>query len=144
MDVLCGRSEQDDSSAITNLAAHFPAGTSVKDLDHYEQFIGREAFKRFDYGEQNVVHYGQKEAPKYDLEGFRLTTALFIGSKDTLAGPQDVGELRERLNKSRVVFAKAGWVPRRKRFHGFSCVISKIFDCFRRDRCASISAFWAA
>ena len=37
VDVICGRSSVDNSDAILNLAAHFPAGTSVKDLEHYEQ-----------------------------------------------------------------------------------------------------------
>ena len=39
VDVICGRSSVDNSDAITNLAGHFPAGTSVKDLEHYEQYI---------------------------------------------------------------------------------------------------------
>jgi hypothetical protein len=37
VDVICGRSSVDNGDAILNLAAHFPAGTSVKDLEHYEQ-----------------------------------------------------------------------------------------------------------
>ena len=132
MDVICGRSGQDGSQAITNLAAHFPAGTSVKDLDHYEQFIGQETFARFDYGAQNPEHYGVKLAPKYDMEGFKLTTALFVGSKDTLAGPADVAQLREKLNNSRVVFSKApgqGVGLERRHVHPFPLIF---FDFLER------------
>ena len=85
VDVICGRSGVDSSDAILNLAAHFPAGTSIKDLDHYEQFIDTEHFGRFDYGESgNIEHYGSKEAPLYNLNQLEMPTALFRGSKETV------------------------------------------------------------
>jgi len=108
VDAICGRSQLDSSEMILNLAAHFPAGTSVKDLDHYEQFIDREHFGRFDYGKaRNLKEYGSEEAPLYNLSKLEMATALFRGSKDTLAGPKDVARLLMDLRDNKhVVFSK--------------------------------------
>ena len=43
---VCGESSLDDALLIENVAAHFPAGTSVKDMLHYEQFIKHGNFAR--------------------------------------------------------------------------------------------------
>ena len=42
----------DDAAMVERLTAHFPAGTSVKDMDHYSQWIKQDPpfFGRFDYG----------------------------------------------------------------------------------------------
>ncbi len=108
VDVICGRSSVDNSDAITNLAAHFPAGTSVKDFEHYEQFIDREHFGRFDYGKEgNMEHYGVPEAPLYNVSKLEMPTALFRGSKDTLGDPEDVKRLLKDLNGNKhIVFSK--------------------------------------
>eukprot|EP00434_Breviolum_minutum_P034673 symbB.v1.2.030691.t3/scaffold3488.1/size55655/5 len=108
VDVICGRSSVDNSDAITNLAAHFPAGTSVKDFEHYEQFIDREHFGRFDYGKEgNMEHYGVPEAPLYNASKLEMPTALFRGSKDTLGDPEDVKRLLKDLNSDKhIVFSK--------------------------------------
>eukprot|EP00913_Durusdinium_trenchii_P034408 g32189.t1 len=127
VDVICGRSQKDSSDAILNLAAHFPAGTSIKDLgsaterllcgsgshflqdlDHYEQFIDYEHFGRFDYGTMgNLEHYGLELPPEYSLSELEIPTALFCGSKDTLAGPKDVERLKMDLKGNKhVVFSK--------------------------------------
>lgn len=108
VDVICGRSSMDNSAAITNLAAHFPAGTSVKDLEHYEQFIDWEHFGRFDYGKNgNIEHYGNAEVPLYNLSNLQIPTALFMGTKDTLADPDDVKQLLKDLEGNHhVVYSK--------------------------------------
>lgn len=108
VDVICGRSSVDNSDAILNLAAHFPAGTSVKDLEHYEQFIDWEHFGRFDYGKTgNMEHYGTNDVPLYNLTNLQMPTALFTGSKDTLADPEDVKRLMKDLQgNDHVVYSK--------------------------------------
>lgn len=108
VDVICGRSSVDNGDAILNLAAHFPAGTSVKDLEHYEQFIDWEHFGRFDYGKTgNMEHYGTNDVPLYNLTNLQMPTALFTGSKDTLADPEDVKRLMKDLQgNDHVVYSK--------------------------------------
>lgn len=80
----------------------------LQDLDHYEQFIDYEHFGRFDYGTMgNLEHYGLELPPEYSLSELEIPTALFCGSKDTLAGPKDVERLKMDLKGNKhVVFSK--------------------------------------
>jgi len=108
VDSICGTSQLDDVHSIDNLVAHFPAGTSVKDLNHYEQFILKERFGRYDYGTTgNLEHYLWATPPKYDLMKLGMKTALFMGSKDDLADLADTTRLRDDLKgNANVVFSK--------------------------------------
>ena len=47
---------------------HFPAGASVKSIDHYSQLITSKHLQEFDYGKKkNIEHYGQEKPPLVDL-----------------------------------------------------------------------------
>jgi len=108
VDSVCGTSKLDDAHSIENLVAHFPAGTSVKDLNHYEQFILKEHFGRYDYGwKGNLAHYLRPTPPNYELSKLGIKTALFMGTKDDLADPADTTRLLVDLKgNSNVVFSK--------------------------------------
>jgi len=108
VDAICGTSAKDDVNALENLTAHFPAGTSVKDLEHYEQFIIQERFGRYDYGFiQNVKRYQWPTPPDYHLKGLSVKTALFMASDDDLADFVDTARLQSQLKgNSNLVFAK--------------------------------------
>jgi len=108
VDSICGTSALDDPHMMENLVAHFPAGTSMRDLNHYEQFILKDHFGRYDYGTKgNLEHYLWPYAPKYDLKKLGIKTALFMGTNDALAGLADTGRLRQDLNgNANVVFTK--------------------------------------
>lgn len=50
------------------LSGHAPAGTSVHNLRHWQQFTKTGEFKRYDYGKrENLKKYGQEHPPMYDL-----------------------------------------------------------------------------
>merc|ERR1712150_359871 len=114
VDLIAGASPLDTASAITNLTAHFPAGTSVKSLNHYEQLIVSHDFRDYDYGETNNLRiYNQTTPPVFDLSRVAVPTALFIGSDDTMADIKDVDRLaRHLLGNPAYVF--------HKEFHQFS------------------------
>lgn len=60
VDLICGDSSMDTAAAITNLTAHFPAGTSVHAFHHYAQLIQNKGFKDFDYGKKgNLKKYAR-------------------------------------------------------------------------------------
>eukprot|EP00435_Cladocopium_sp_Y103_P010955 s1774_g2.t2 len=72
------------------------------------QFIDWEHFGRFDYGNTgNIEHYGTADVPLYNLTNLQMPTALFMGSKDTLADPEDVKRLMKDLEgNDHVVYSK--------------------------------------
>lgn len=108
VDTVCGISDLDDPGAIANLAAHFPAGTSTKDMNHYEQLINSKSFRRYDYGRVgNLVRYKRFSPPDYPLKDLGLKTALFVGTADDLGDPTDVGHLVSDLKENdNIVFKK--------------------------------------
>lgn len=107
--VICGTSPMDDTGDILNLVAHFPAGTSTKDIVHYEQFIEKPRFGKYDYGSAgNMKEYGQKTPPDYNLGNYQIKTAFFIGQDDYLAEPKDVATLEAGLThpSAEIVFKR--------------------------------------
>lgn len=124
---ICGSSSLDDGSAVTDMAAHFPAGTSVKDMVHWEQGVSSEKFARYDYGKDgNLAHYDNKNAPSYDLSQHSIPTALLTGTHDDLVAEEDLEALNKVLPESSVVFRKSykdfshmTWVVGKKKAWGW-------------------------
>jgi len=84
--------------------AHTPAGTSRQNLAHYGQMIGSGKFQKFDYDKfrwfttsKNMVKYGSKTPPLYDVTKMDIPTVLFSGGKDILADATDVNGLIPKL-----------------------------------------------
>eukprot|EP00937_MAST-01D_sp_MAST-1D-sp2_P004801 g4801.t1 len=79
VDVFCGTSDADDAALINDIAAHFPAGTSVKDLLHYTQ-----------------------PPPRYNLSAWPadLPVALFLAENDALVAPPDAARQVAEMNAS--------------------------------------------
>lgn len=114
VNIACGTSAQDSTDSILNITAHFPAGTSVQAINHYEQLYRNGKFQAYDYGSKvNLRKYGQKSPPQFDLsQAAGVPTALFIGSDDDLADPLDANRLLGELPAENVVYSKT--------FEGFS------------------------
>mmetsp|Transcript_540 Transcript_540/g.1223 ORF Transcript_540/g.1223 Transcript_540/m.1223 type:complete len:400 (+) Transcript_540:44-1243(+) len=103
--IVTGYSQEDDSEAIANVSAHFPAGTSVKAMEHYEQLILSNRFQEYDYGaEGNLKSYGTREPPQFDFGQAQVPTAFFIGTSDDLGDPVDEERAAAELPKSTLVF----------------------------------------
>lgn len=103
VDAICGTSDCDDKSALERLVSHFPAGTSVKDLTHFEQLIDAPFFQRFDYGiAGNQIEYDQSTPPLYNVSHFPFPTALFLGGNDDLVSGDDVVRLEAQLPAERI------------------------------------------
>ncbi|KAF2365993.1 AB-hydrolase lipase domain [Trinorchestia longiramus] len=80
------------------ILAHTPAGTSVHTINHYAQLYVSKEFTKYDYGPLgNSNHYGQTTPPSYNLSNVITPTALFWGSNDWLAAPEDVARLAPEL-----------------------------------------------
>jgi len=77
---------------------HFPAGTSLMDINHWGQMITSGLTQMYDYGTKgNKRHYKQKDAPLYNVTGLSVPTSLFYGGNDYLADVRDVEMIRETI-----------------------------------------------
>merc|ERR1719270_3078026 len=66
--ILAGYNEaQVNTTLLETIFQHTPAGTSTSTLIQFGQEINSKKFCAFDYGNDNVEHYGQDTPPEYDL-----------------------------------------------------------------------------
>jgi pimeloyl-ACP methyl ester carboxylesterase len=79
-----------NQTAMKNDLGFDPAGTSVHNLQHWLQGMRYDGFRMYNYGIGNLAKYGKLDPPKYDLSKICVPTALFSGTLDELAVPEDV------------------------------------------------------
>jgi lysosomal acid lipase/cholesteryl ester hydrolase len=101
-----GDTSVDDLSALRVYYGHYPAGVSIKALDHTLQIYMNKRFSYFDYGKSaNVEIYGTEIAPLIDLSTIRgVPVAMFVGKTDLLGDPEDNEWLRDQLGESVVEY----------------------------------------
>lgn len=101
IELICGRHiGAFNNSRMNVMAGHEPGGTSVQNIHHWVQMIKDPTFRMLDWGTAgNIKHYGQGNPPVYNLTNIpsTLKIALYSGSHDELADPQDVNELVSQL-----------------------------------------------
>ncbi|XP_054921154.1 gastric triacylglycerol lipase-like [Dermacentor andersoni] len=96
--------EQLNKTRLPVTLSHYPIGTSYQNLRHFIQNNREKNFLMYDYGTfENKQRYGQEEPPAYDVDRITVQVALFSSEGDTVANPQDVSLLAERLG-SRLLF----------------------------------------
>lgn len=90
----------DDMSRMPVTFAHELGGTSVRNMEYWEQGIHHKtsAFCKMDYGAlDNMRIYANTTAPCYDLGAIKAPIAWWVGTKDKLADTKDVAWLRNQL-----------------------------------------------
>ena len=82
--------------------SHFPGGSSLKAISHFVQLLRSRKFMMYDYGaEINKIVYNSSEPKEYDIKSIEdFPIALFSGSEDRLANPEDVEWLRKELGEN--------------------------------------------
>lgn len=59
---------------------HFPSGSSLRNMDHFEQIIRKGKFAKYDFGTAiNMQKYGTKDPPIYNLTNIDVPVYLFVG-----------------------------------------------------------------
>jgi len=88
-----------NSSMLPVYFSHYPAGSSIQNLLHYQQSVLNPVYQKYDYGtaSANQQHYGQSTPPQYSLSTLYTPTALFSGSHDKFADPTDVQTLISQM-----------------------------------------------
>lgn len=85
--------------------SHFPSGSSVQNLFHYQQAVRGGEFQMYDFGRRgNEQHYGQNDPPQYNLTAVTTNTALIYGSHDKMADPTDVQHMISEMTPSSIVY----------------------------------------
>ncbi|CAN8022481.1 unnamed protein product, partial [Ixodes persulcatus] len=75
-----------------------PAGTSMKNLQHFLQLMISQKPQKFDYGpEKNTEVYGQAEPPLYSLDPMTTDVGVFWSLGDRLVFPDTVAQLIKDL-----------------------------------------------
>ena len=102
---IAGPSTHLNVSRLQVYVSETPAGTSTRNLQHWQQGILVDAFQKYDFGsaDENIAHYGQAEPPLYDLGKLSIPTALFAGGHDYLADPTDVQKIVNEAPEDMIV-----------------------------------------
>eukprot|EP00347_Sterkiella_histriomuscorum_P008746 403343911 len=95
-------SDINDQVALLRYQAHYPSGSSAKQLDHFSQMISQQKFQLFDYGlEQNLQIYNQTSPPEIMLENIKeVPIGLFCGENDQISTVEDNRIIRDRLQQN--------------------------------------------
>jgi len=86
-----------NGTMIPTYLDHIPEGTSTRPFVHYAQLYMSGKFESYDYGTDNMAHYGQDSPIKYDLSKVTAPTAIFKGDADDLADVEDINRLVSEL-----------------------------------------------
>ncbi|CAN7995314.1 unnamed protein product, partial [Ixodes hexagonus] len=87
---------------------HAPAGTSMKNIIHFDQLVKSRKPQKFDYGEDiNRQYYGQRRPPLYKLENVKTDVGVFWSKGDEFVPPENVKillrELGSRVKKNHYI-----------------------------------------
>lgn len=92
------RSLQLNQSVIRRIMETVPAGSSLKQFEHYGQVIQSGKFRQYDYGPAgNLERYSTTSSPEYKVENIRAPIALYYSDNDWFVDPKDVELLKTRL-----------------------------------------------
>ncbi|KAL3226089.1 hypothetical protein MRX96_004531 [Rhipicephalus microplus] len=87
-----------NESRIPVYLCHLPAGTSMKNIIHFDQLVKSQKFQKFDYGPfYNNDYYGKRSVPEYELSNVKTDLGIFWSAGDEFVPPEDVRELLKSL-----------------------------------------------
>jgi len=103
--LFCGPSRHINATRLPVFLTRTPAGTSVKNMEHWTQQVKHNNFRMYDYGnaERNLAKYNQTMPPSYKLSDMNVPVALFTGGHDVLGDKKDVAILLDSLPTASIV-----------------------------------------
>lgn len=113
-DLLCmkvvfdtiGKNEDQLNSTFQLIMSRIATSGSLKTLVHYVQLVKTGRFQQFDYGnpEYNMMVYGEKAPPEYDLSNVKLNITIFWAQNDLIVNEKDVLILHQSLPETTRVY----------------------------------------
>lgn len=89
-----------NESRIPVYLCHVPAGTSLKNIIHFDQLVKSKKFQKFDYGAfYNKDYYGKRDVPEYEIANVQTDLGIFWSQGDEFIPPEDVLELLSTLKR---------------------------------------------
>ncbi|XP_077640630.1 lysosomal acid lipase/cholesteryl ester hydrolase-like [Lonchura striata] len=93
-----GRVQNMNTSRTDSYMGHYPAGTSVQNVIHWQQIKHADQFQAYDYGcKENMKKYNQTASPEYKIEEIKIPIAVWSGGQDKFADPTDMARLLPRI-----------------------------------------------
>ncbi|XP_068082802.1 lipase member K isoform X2 [Anabrus simplex] len=81
--------KESNTSALPLIMSHGPAGASIKSFQHFGQNINSGEFMKYDYGEEkNLIMYGSRIPPKYDVSKITVPVAIMYAQNDIITDPR--------------------------------------------------------
>lgn len=91
-------SDQMNRTLLPEIMKRTPAGTSTGQVLHFVQEVRNHKFCRYDHGRfGNMMRYGQRDPPEYNLKRVTAPVYLYYGNNDWLVSRRDVMKTRKRL-----------------------------------------------
>ncbi|XP_053698741.1 lipase 3-like [Sabethes cyaneus] len=92
------RAVQFNESIIRQIMETLPAGSALKQFEHYSQLISTGRFQQFNYGTKgNRQHYNASKPPSYQVERIKAPLALYYSDNDWFVALKDVKQLKKKL-----------------------------------------------
>ncbi|CAG9854655.1 unnamed protein product [Phyllotreta striolata] len=87
-----------DKNVMYDFLLSFPAGTSIKQVNHFLQTKISGKLRKFDYGIiKNLDVYNQRSPPEYDFSNISVPIGLFYGQNDLIVTKPEIDELASKL-----------------------------------------------
>ncbi|XP_053698629.1 lipase 1-like [Sabethes cyaneus] len=102
-DVVGANPNQLDTKVLRIFLGHFPAGASVKQVQHYSQIIKDGVFRQYDYKdpEVNLRRYGSYFVPRYNLSRATVPVRTYFGYNDNVVNYLNVLQLEQEIPYSK-------------------------------------------
>ncbi|KAJ8676401.1 hypothetical protein QAD02_012188 [Eretmocerus hayati] len=87
-----------DFNKMPRVLAHYPQGSSLDTIMHYQQIMLSGKFRPYDFGpDGNWIRYKDVNPPEYPLEKIKVPVILYYGLNDGYTTREDVNALAARL-----------------------------------------------
>ncbi|KAF2889694.1 hypothetical protein ILUMI_16479 [Ignelater luminosus] len=81
---------QINKTRLPVILTNIPAGSSIRQGQHFAQLITTAKFQKYDYGRiKNLKIYGQPAPPQYDLSKITAPLAIYVEDRDIYAKKKD-------------------------------------------------------